>query len=226
MKCVKSQIELIELMQNMNAPQDVLSERCKKATDRISETVVNSCKFDTEIACQLLHVINNSKLGVDDKQRLASVVTSRLENTAQKCKAKLQNHLYLHGYLTAKDWEIINAETTTKVMKGDAVIRRMLAIGLRNPSEKSFALAWALACSSSSALNSQDLEGLRWFKNLFKSVSSRSLALCAARAPEVYPEDVQEFKVQNDAWYRTAYTHEVHDIIDRCMFNFLRCLKL
>jgi hypothetical protein len=113
-------------------------------------------------------------------------------------RAKPQKHLFVHRYLCASDWAVLQDPAKDVGAKFKRVVNRAHAFGLLHPTELTYVHMLSAVLASTRAefeflRGSDALAYLRDLKTFFKLNNRRGL-LKRQIGPTTFPPDVEEFR--------------------------------
>jgi hypothetical protein len=190
---LRSKHELLKCNKMVGMPAETyigLSKSC-------SEAVINSLnqvQLNEQVLAEVTNEIANGPLCDGDKISVMSVVNARastsmigLTNTTSR--AQIQTNNYIFQYMTQQDWQCFEKGTMAEKIR--CMATRAIEIGMRHPSEKSFALMATVMCSrgASPQPGPETLNIVRDLKALHRSMTA---PLCA-RPNHDRPENCATF---------------------------------
>lgn len=146
------------------------------------------------LAASLLASIVDGPFLDADKAVLVNAINIKIGVPADDTgNAKVQSCEHVHNYITQSD---LQAMSSDKPLDSKMVFlsQRLSNIGLRHPSEKTFAMMVAILCPGEGGPtgDAECLSILRRFKTIFRSVVAKMPPL--ADAPRTYPLHPEEFR--------------------------------
>jgi hypothetical protein len=124
--------------------------------------------------------------------------------------AKMQSHESAYNYLTASDLQVLDSEKSLQD-KMVYIAHRFAKLGLRHPTEKTYATLVAIAMLGMEVtIDSEILGMVRQLKGIFRNITAK---LPAVDAPTTYPKTASEFKEKFLMLYEAAYQGEEPTVV-------------
>ena len=140
---------------------------------------------------------------VDIAAAINLAVSGPATPTAQgRVSLQQQEHLYLHNYLTAKDWASITNPNVGTNIRIEPIVDRCVAIGLLSMAEKTAQAITSLivAASSKTVDRNESHDIMLALKQAFRAMRLRRAADCRPTLSK-FPEDWSQFKAQCPGMY-------------------------
>lgn len=166
---VTARLEILKCNERIGASADKLKKLSADAAVAISSKL-SSCRLtDIEVA-NLIATMSQSQLQEPDRLHVIDALNAKIgsEMSGPSPRTSLQDGESLHGYFTTSEWTQLS-KVGNLAAKVDMVISRGLNLGLRNPSERTFATMAAIACVGSSIDPQVALALVKEIKKRFRS---------------------------------------------------------
>ena len=172
------------------------------ANQAIRDAIARTTKIDDSMVADIMSVVTQGPLELEDKSSVVAALTATPVaevTTSQGQRIRLQSMDSAWRYFTKSDWDAIasNANVADKI---SVVVRRMLSLGLRNPTEKTFAAMAAVLVGTS--LPSVALNIVRAVKTQFRC---STVKLVDRGVLDVYPDNTAELKESHPLLWNNAY---------------------
>jgi hypothetical protein len=145
-----------------------------------------------EVANIMSSIVRGPMLDVD-MQRVIEIINAKIGAVpayqAPQKKASMQVHMFVHRYLSHRDWQIFQSPAIPVEQKLNHMAARFVSIGLFHPTEKTVAHTISVVLAASDdrmGFSTQVLTCLRDFKRILKGQLLRLPAgtVVATQAPE------------------------------------------
>ncbi len=186
------------------------------------------------LAAEILLKIAEGPLLPEHREAVVLAINTKLDTNdlapaAGRSHAKMQSLESAYNYLTASDLQVLGSEKSLQDKMGH-ITRRFVKLGLRHPTEKTYATLAAVAMlGMEMTIDSEILGMVRQMKAIFRSTAAK---LPAVDAPTKYPKTASEFTEKLLFLYEAAYQGEEPTVVeDETAWLFrisnvpLRCTK-
>ena len=217
-RVVSSCLEFLHV--NLKAGMDPKSEQFAKfnldATKTISARLCCIGKIPMRESASLISLVDQGPMTQEGKAALIEVINSKVDMSCDEVVAtkslekratgaKGQIHLHFENYLTASDWEQLCGDRSFST-KLAVLSKRAIAIGLRNPSEPTYASMFAVVLlASGQEAGPEVLQGVQELKKIHRSIVRHS---GVGSSRDEFPVDVNEFAASHKDWHTSAYCGE------------------
>ena len=154
--------------------------------------------------------ITDGPLLDDHKQHIVAVMTARTASgepvLGEKARKQLQSAEFIYNYFTQSEWSSTFTSLVPLSNKLDAIAKRVVNLGIHNPSERSFASMVAVALHGSDVASQVSLQVLRDLKKLHRSLASRLVT--PAVVPQSLPSDPLEFRSECTLTFDAVFAKE------------------
>ena len=145
------------------------------------------------------------------KQQVVAVMNTRATSgepvLGDKSRKQLQSAEYVYNYFLQSEWSSTFTRAQQLTPKLEAIVRRVVGLGIHNPTEKSFASMAAVALHDCASTSQVSLQVVRDLKKLQRSFVSRIVApVCV---PQNLPSDPLVFRDECPIVFRAVFANEL-----------------
>ncbi len=167
------------------------------------------------LAAEILLKIAEGPLLQAHREAVVLAINTKLDTNdlgpADKGHAKMQCLEAAYNYLTPSDLQVLGSEKSLQDKMGH-IARRFVILGLRHPTEKTYATLAAIAMlGMEMTIDSEILGMVRQMKAIFRSTAAK---LPAVDAPTKYPKTASELKEKFLLLYEAAYQGEEPTVVE------------
>lgn len=210
---IASRHEILLCNQKMGTSAESFAALSRSCGEAIAKTVRNHKPQSSCVHARMMSLVVEGPMLESDKTNLIAVLNTLLvdgpgEGLPTGSNATQTNH-FIYNYFTPTDWSILHQSNFDSSVQ--VVTARLVAVGLRNPSEKTFAMMIAVMCGDNvkdwTCEDSVMLGLLRTLKSKYKHSLQRQLCQLS-NPPMIFPEDPESLARSHPLWYDAAYASE------------------